>query len=216
MKKTRKTKLLSIYKRLYKLYGPQGWWPGRTRFEVIVGAILTQNTAWANVEKAVKNLKKDKLLSPEKIMRIKSASLAGLIRPAGYYNVKAKRLKNFVSFLYSRYGGSLGKLSSERTDRLRKVLLEVNGIGPETCDSIMLYAFKRPIFVVDAYTKRVFSRHDFFKESALYERVQKFFMDSLPKKEKLYNEYHALIVRLAKEFCRTKPDCVDCPLEGAF
>lgn len=136
-----------------------------------------------------------------------------LIRPAGYYNLKTKRLKNFVSFLYSSYGGSLARLSSENAGDLRKALLNVNGIGPETCDSIMLYAFEKPIFVVDAYTKRVFSRHGFIDEDSDYYNVQKLFMDKLPVKTSLYNEYHALIVRLAKEFCRTKRLCTDCPLK---
>lgn len=207
-----KEKLLAIYKALYKAYGPQKWWPAKTRFEVIVGAILTQNTAWSNVEKAINNLKKAGLLKPEKIKDTPSSRLAKAIRSAGYYNVKTKRLKNFVSFLYSKYSGSLNKLSSEKTDKLRKALLSINGIGPETCDSIMLYALNKNIFVVDAYTKRIFSRHSFFKASSDYHAVQKYFMGNLPKGEKLYNEYHALIVRLAKEFCKTKPHCKDCPL----
>ena len=188
------------------------WWPGRTRFEVIVGAILTQNTAWSNVEKAIINLKRAEILSPKKLKAIPERSLAKLIRPAGYYNIKAKRLKHFISFLFSEYGGSLDRLSSENTYKLRKNLLDVNGIGPETCDSIMLYAFKKRIFVVDAYTKRIFSRHSIVARSADYHDVQKLFMDNLPKSGKLYNEYHALIVRLGKEFCRTKPDCKNCPL----
>lgn len=204
--------LLQIYKRLYKFYGPQGWWPGRTRFEVIVGAILTQNTAWSNVEKAITNLKKEKKLSPVKLKEIKTAALARLIRPAGYYNVKAKRLKSFMKFLYSRYGGNLGNLSSENTGDLGKVLLGVNGIGPETCDSILLYAFKRPVFVVDAYTKRVFSRHGFFGADTDYHAVQDLFMRGLPEDERLYNEYHALIVRLAKDFCKSNPLCKNCVL----
>jgi len=208
--------LASIYKLLYKFYGPQNWWPGDTRFEIIVGAILTQNTAWSNVEKAISNLKKERLLSPEKIKNVKKASLASLIRPAGYYNIKAGRLKSFISFLFAEYGGSLNKLSSEESRRLRERLLNVNGIGPETCDSIMLYAFKRGSFVVDAYTKRIFSRHGFVRESDDYHYVQKYFVDNLPKSVRLYNEYHALIVRLAKDFCRTRPDCADCPLRGKY
>jgi endonuclease III related protein len=204
--------LLQIYKRLYKFYGPQGWWPGRTRFEVIVGAILTQNTAWSNVEKAISNLKEAKLLSPDALRRADNNKLAGLIRSAGYYNIKTKRLKNFISFLYAKYDGRLGNLSYLPAEILRKELLAVNGIGPETCDSIMLYAFKRPVFVVDAYTKRVFSRRGFFDEGADYSKIQKFFMNNLPKDERIYNEYHALIVRLAKDFCRTVPNCGPCPL----
>jgi endonuclease-3 related protein len=205
-------KLLSVYKILRKTYGPQGWWPARTPFEVIVGAILTQNTAWTNVEKAILNLKKNRALSPRKIEKIGERTLARLIRPAGYYNIKARRLKNFISFLYSGYGGSVKMLSSEEPARLKEILLSVNGIGPETCDSIMLYALNKPVFVVDAYTRRIFSRHSHFASSAGYHDIQKYFMDNLPKNIKLYNEYHALIVRLAKDFCRTKPNCKNCPL----
>lgn len=205
-------RLVEIYNRLYEFYGPQGWWPGKTRFEVIVGAILTQNTAWSNVEKAITNLKKAKSLSPKRIKDIRDDSLGRMIKPSGYYNIKTKRLKNFISFLYSKYAGSLDRLSKQREDKLKKELLRINGIGPETRDSIMLYAFKKKVFVVDAYTKRIFSRHSLVKEAADYHEVQKFFMDNLPKREKLYNEYHALIVRLGKEFCQSKPNCRECPL----
>ena len=208
----KKPRLMEIYDRLYKFYGPQGWWPAKTPFEVIIGAILTQNTAWSNVTKAIDNLKDKRLLSPDKMRRSRDSSLARLIRPAGYYNIKTRRIKNFLSFLYSGYGGSIARLSSQDCDKLRGALLGVNGIGPETCDSIMLYAFKKPVFVVDAYTKRIFSRHSFFDEITDYRRVQDFFTARIPKEEKLYNEYHALIVRLGKEFCRTKPDCDGCPL----
>lgn len=208
------THFLTVYNRLYKTFGPQKWWPAKTRFEVIVGAILTQNTAWSNVEKAIKNLRKARLLDPKKMKDISTVRLAELIRPAGYYNIKAKRLKNFVAFLYDKYGGSIDRLSSGKSMDLRNELLGVNGIGPETCDSIMLYALKKPVFVVDAYTKRIFSRHGFFKQTCDYHDVQRYFMANLPKKHKLYNEYHALIVRLAKEFCRTKPACEFCPVKG--
>lgn len=204
--------LKEIYKRLYQFYGPQKWWPASTRFEVIVGAILTQNTAWANVEKAITGLKKTGALSPQNLKKIHVKRLARLIRPSGYYNIKAKRLKNFISFLYSAYDGSLRKMSSENTPELRRRLLEVSGIGPETCDSILLYALGKKSFVVDAYTKRVFSRHSLIKKDAPYHEVQKFFMDNLPREKKLYNEYHALIVRLGKEFCRAKARCNACPL----
>lgn len=205
--------LKDIFDKLYRHYGPQGWWPGRTRFEIIVGAILTQNTAWRNVEKAIDNLKKAKLLSPIELENVDRKRLARLIRPAGYYNVKSGRLKCFVDFLFSRYGGSLFEISRRETADLRKELLCVNGIGPETCDSILLYAFGRPLFVVDAYTKRIFSRHKFFKEDASYEEVQKFFMERLPRNSDLYNEFHALIVRLGKEVCRKTPDCNICPIK---
>ena len=214
MTRNTSNRLLAVYKTLRETYGPQKWWPAKTRFEVITGAILTQNTAWSNAEKAIRNLSKAGLLLPGKIRDVKLSTLARLIRPAGYYNIKAKRLKNFIQFLYSGYGGSIKRLSSENAGKLRKALLSVNGIGPETCDSIMLYALDKKVFVVDAYTKRIFSRHGFFKESGDYYSIQKYFMDNLPKSGKLYNEYHALIVRLAKEFCRTVPDCKRCPLNA--
>ena len=213
MRKTLKSKVLKdIHKRLYGYYGPQGWWPGRTRFEVIVGAILTQNTAWTNVEKAISALRRAKLLSPIRMKEASTATLAALIKPAGYFNVKTKRLKNFVNFLFERYGGSLAKASNRPSDILRHELLAVNGIGPETCDSILLYAFKKPVFVVDAYTKRIFSRHAIVERGAVYQEIQKLFMDNLRSGERLYNEYHALIVRVGKDFCRAKARCDRCPL----
>lgn len=214
--KSKTSALLRIYDRLYAFYGPQGWWPAKTRWEVIIGAILTQNTAWANVEKAVKNLRRArKLSSPGAIHVLEKSRLARLIRPAGYYNIKAHRLKNFTSFLFSRYGGRLTGLSRRKTRDLREELLSINGVGPETCDSILLYALKRPLFVIDAYTERVFSRHGLVEPGADYHEIQKIFMDNLPADHRLYNEYHALIVRLAKDFCRTKPRCSSCPLHLA-
>lgn len=205
--------LFDIYRKLYKSYGPQSWWPARTRFEVIVGAILTQNTSWGNVKRALANLKKAKALSPIRIRKIDEKHLASLIRPSGYYNLKAKRLKNFTAFLDSKYDLSLNKAASCKTARLRQELLGVSGIGPETADSILLYAFNRPVFVIDAYTKRVFSRHKIFDKNADYEKMQKFFMANLPRNVRLYNEYHALVVRLCKELCRKNPQCSLCPLE---
>ena len=206
--------LIKIYDRLYDSYGPQHWWPGDTRFEIIVGAILTQNTAWSNVEKAIKNLKRARALSAGAMKRISMKKLAGLIRPAGYYNIKAKRLKHFIGFLFDQYGGDLRKMARRETAALRHELLGVNGIGPETCDSILLYAFNRPAFVIDAYTKRVFSRHGFYKDSVDYHLAQDFFVERLPADARLFNEYHALIVRLAKEHCRTVPECEGCPING--
>ena len=205
--------LFDIYRKLYKSYGPQSWWPARTRFEVIIGAILTQNTSWENVKKALANLKKARALSPVRIRKIGERHLASLIRPSGYYNLKARRLKNFTAFLDSKYDLSLNKAASCETTRLRQELLGVSGIGPETADSILLYAFNRPVFVIDSYTKRVFSRHKIFDKSSDYEEMQKFFMSNLPKNVKLYNEYHALIVRLCKELCKARPQCRLCPLE---
>jgi len=211
----KRASLKNVYAKLFSHFGPQHWWPGDTRFEVIVGAILTQNTAWANVEKAIVNLKKaGALKSPAVMKRLTTGKLAGLIRPAGYYNIKAKRLRNFLDFLGRRYSLSLIELSRAETGRLRRELLEVNGIGPETCDSILLYAFGRPLFVVDAYTKRIFSRHGLFEKEAGYADVQKVFMDNLRRKIGLFNEYHALIVRLGKELCRKEPRCGACPLKG--
>ena len=212
---SQKIYLAEVYNRLYEFFGPQRWWPAETAFEVMAGAILTQNTAWSGVKKAIGNLKDAKIcLSPSGIKNLPTKALARLIRPAGYYNIKAKRLKNFVRFLSSEYGASLRRISRRETGRLRQELLGINGVGPETCDSILLYALGRPVFVIDAYTKRIFGRHGIFKENAGYEEAQKVFMDNLPANTKLFNEYHALIVRLGKEFCRKSPKCGACPLKG--
>ncbi len=181
----------------------------------MVGAILTQNTNWGNVEKAIGNLKKHKLLNPRRLRGLTHKELSRLIMPAGCYNVKAKRLKNFLRFLFERYKGDINKMSVVDTAVLRSQLLSVNGIGPETADSILLYGLHKPVFVVDAYTKRIISRHGFIKEDTAYADVQKLFMDNLKRQEKLFNEYHALLVKLAKDFCRkSKPKCDSCPLKG--
>ena len=199
-----KEQLLDIYNALYSHYGPQRWWPGETPFEVMVGAVLTQNTNWGNVERAITNLKGADRLSPEAIDCMPEAELAELIRPSGYFNIKAKRLKAFVRYFIERYEGSIERMKREDCTKLRREVLAVNGIGPETADSILLYALDCPTFVVDAYTKRIFSRHGFFPETADYHEVQQFFMDNLPKETRLYNEYHALIVKLAKDRCIKK------------
>ncbi len=204
-----------VYKKLYSAFGPQHWWPGDTQFEVIVGAILTQNTAWTNVEKAIANLKDAGALeSAADMIKLRTGTLAKLIKPAGYYNIKAKRIRNFLRFLERGYGSDIKALESLDTPALRNELLSVNGIGPETCDSILLYAFGRPVFVVDAYTKRVFSRHGFFDEDLGYAEVQSIFTENLRRETAVFNEYHALIVRLAKEFCRARPKCGSCPLNA--
>jgi len=209
-----KRALKGIYKKLYSYFGPQAWWPGDSPFEVMVGAILTQNTSWANVEKAIKNLKTSKLLSPLKLYRLPSKKLALLIRPAGYYNIKAKRLKNFLEFFINHYRGSLKEISQKTSKVLRQQLLCVNGIGPETADSILLYALNKPVFVVDAYTKRIFLRHKLIKDSGSYAQVQDLFMRNLKPSAKLFNEYHALLVKLGKDFClKDKPKCRLCPLK---
>jgi len=207
-------KLGPIYKKLYKKFGPQGWWPAETPFEVMVGAILTQNTSWANVEKAIANLKKRRLLKPVRMRSLTDKQLSRLIMPAGYYNIKAKRLKNFVQFLFDRYGGDIKKMARCDSGALRTQLLSVNGIGPETADSMLLYALNKPVFVVDAYTRRILGRHGLIRDPATYDDVQRLFMSGLKKEEKLFNEYHALLVKLAKDFClKLKPKCELCPLK---
>ena len=207
-------KLLLVYKKLYTSFGPQHWWPGETPFEVAVGAILTQNTNWSNVEKAIGNLKKNGLLRPSALQNLPHDRLAALIRPAGYFNIKAQRLKNFIGFLMQEYHGSMQKMKKGDLPSLRKKLLSVNGIGPETADSIILYAMEKPVFVIDAYTKRVLSRHNILDHDASYDAFQHLFHSKLKEDISLFNEYHALFVRLAKVHCRTKPICTGCPLEG--
>jgi endonuclease-3 related protein len=205
--------LSEIYKMLYDAFGPQHWWPGETPFEIMAGAILTQNTSWANVEKAIANLKSAGYLTPDALHRINIAQLAELIRPAGYFNIKAKRLKSFVDWLFDNYGGELANLQNISTDRLREELLSVKGIGRETADSILLYALEKPVFVVDAYTARITLRHRLIEPGADYEQLRQLFESNLPEDVKLFNEYHALLVRTGKEFCRPKARCSGCPLE---
>ncbi len=205
--------LTEIYQLLHERFGPQRWWPGETQFEIIVGAILTQNTSWANVEKAIANLKSADRLTPEALHSLDHAQLAELIRPAGYFNIKAKRLMSFLSWLFENYNGRLQDLEGVNTHHLRAELLSVKGIGPETADSILLYAFGRPIFVVDAYTARVAVRHHLIEPGAGYEQLQDLFQSNLPQDVRLFNEYHALLVRLGKEFCKPRPKCPACPLQ---
>ena len=205
---------MQIYTRLYGAYGPRHWWPGETPFEVMVGAILTQNTSWRNVEKAIQKLKGKGVLNPQGIHHLKKSQLASLIRSSGYYQVKADRLKAFVDFIFKEYDGNIRKMERERLERLREKLLKVKGIGPETADSILLYGLKKPIFVVDVYTKRILSRHGIISEKASYEEVQRLFMDYLPHKERLFNEYHALLVHLGKTLCKKIPRCDLCPLNS--
>jgi len=205
--------LLIIYDLLYAKFGPRHWWPGDTNLEIILGAILTQNTAWANVEKAIKNIKRAKVLSVSRLSGISEKNLARLIKPSGYYNIKANRIKNFLRFLNARYGGSIDKMFKSRLYKLREELLAVKGIGRETADSILLYAGNKPVFVVDSYTKRVFSRHGLINEDADYEEAQSLFMDNLEKDKGLFNEFHALIVELGKSVCKSKkPLCGMCPI----
>jgi len=206
--------LMEIFQRLYKAYGPRHWWPGETPFEVMVGAILTQNTSWRNVEKAIQNLKARKVLHVKGIHQLKRSQLASLIRSSGYFRIKADRLKTFVNFLFEHYSGNLGKMRKEELNILRQKLLGIRGIGPETADSILLYGLQKPIFVVDAYTKRIFSRHGILSEKATYEEVQRLFMEHLPKDKRLFNEYHALLVHVGKTLCRKIPRCDLCPIRS--
>jgi len=212
--KSPKALLRKIYNDLYQAFGPRNWWPAESAFEVMIGAILTQNTSWNNVEKAIKNLKKKGVLSPEGIRNISKLKLASLIKPAGYYRVKTDRLKAFVNFLFEEYKGDINRMKLESLVTLREKLLKIHGIGPETADSILLYALEKPIFVVDAYTKRILSRHKLITGKASYNEIQSLFMNNLPKDEKLFNEYHALFVHLGKTLCKKIPKCDICPIIG--
>jgi endonuclease-3 related protein len=205
--------LTEIYRLLRDAFGPQHWWPGETPFEIITGAILTQNTNWINVEKAIANLKSADRLTPGRLYQLDLSQLAELIRPAGYYNIKAKRLKNFLDWLFDNYDGKLTKLESIGTDQLRAELLAIKGVGRETADSILLYALGRPVFVVDAYTARIAVRHGLIEPGADYEQLRELFESNLPRDAQLFNEYHALLVRAGKEFCKPKGKCPGCPLE---
>ncbi|RLB07779.1 MAG: endonuclease III domain-containing protein [Deltaproteobacteria bacterium] len=208
--------IIVVYQKLLNFFGEQGWWPADTPFEVVVGAILTQNTAWRNVERAIENLKREGILSPEGLKDVETSRLAELLRPAGYYNVKARRLKNFMDFLHREYGGDLNRMFSEPLHTLRQKILKVKGVGFETADSILLYAGGKPIFVVDAYTKRILARHGVITDGASYQDIQDLFMRNLPRSVPLYKEYHALLVKLAKTFCKTKFVCTGCPLEEGW
>jgi len=205
--------ILKFYQKLYRHFGPQHWWPGETPFEVMVGAILTQNTAWKNVERAIENLKRENALSPEEINKMNIEKLAQLIKPSGFYNLKAKRLKSFIERFMEDFNGDIQGMKKLEKRSLREWLLSIPGIGRETADSIILYAIEKPIFVVDAYTRRILSRHGFIKGDEDYDEIQEIFHKNLPVDTGLYNEYHALIVRLGKEYCRKKnPLCETCPL----
>ncbi len=227
-------KLHEVYKRLRKRFGHQKWWPGESPFEMMVGAILTQNTAWRNVEKAIMNLKQAGKLNLGAMKNMTEAELAKLIQPSGFFNIKAKRLKSFVSFVHESYGGDLSRMLAAETYVLREKLLSVSGIGRETADSILLYAANKPVFVIDAYTKRIFSRHRVALPKAIlkkhglssrlanmpnrlasldYEVWRSLFEEALPQNTELFNDYHAQIVRVAKDFCRSsKVFCGSCPL----
>lgn len=214
----RTARMPTVIRRMFALafraLGPQHWWPGETPFEVCVGAILTQNTAWTNVERAIANLRAARALDPHAIHRMPLRRLAHLIRPAGYFNVKAHRLRSFIGFLLSRLGGQIQRIRDIPPNEARKMLLSVNGVGPETADSILLYAAGIPFFVCDAYTRRILHRHGLCAPDADYHALQDIFHRALPDRDpSLYNEFHALFVAIGKDFCRPRaPRCDTCPL----
>ena len=199
---------------MFKHFGPRHWWPGETVFEVMVGAILTQNTNWKNVERAITNLKNENVLSPLKLYDLHPEVLSELIKPVGYFRVKTARLRNFLKFFIEKYDAQVENMRERSVDTLREELLSVKGIGPETADSIILYAVEKPIFVIDAYTKRIMSRHNLCFEEDGYNELQEIFMSNLQNDAQLFNEYHALIVETGKQFCRKEPLCDKCPLSG--
>lgn len=237
---------LKVYEKLYSSFGPQGWWPitkkgkklpgyyplsySRKKYseklEICLGAILTQNTSWKNAERALFNLTANKLIDVKKINVISKNRLAAFIRPSGYYNQKAERIKNFAKYILCNYGASISLFFKNSTKKLRNELLSLSGIGPETADSILLYAASRPVFVVDAYTIRAGARMGWFgagknfliplcgKKDKDYKNIQEFFHNALPVSFKIYNEFHALIVELGKNYCRKKPACEKCPLKS--
>ncbi len=202
-----------MYRVLLEFYEPLHWWPGESKLEIMVGAILTQNTNWHNASKAIQKLKEEGLLNISALLLISEEPLGKLIKPCGYYNLKAIRLKNFINFLYYKFGGSIEKLFKTDWQVLREELLKVNGVGPETADSILLYAGEKPVFVVDAYTKRIFWRHGYLSGKENYQEIQHFFMKHLPPDHSLYNEFHAQLVMVGKDYCKkNNPICSQCPL----
>src|SRR5579863_5396928 len=208
--------LLRYYEAMSGALGPMHWWPAQTPFEVIVGAILTQSTAWGNVERAIANLRAARMLTPEAMLGVSLPRLASLVRPSGYFRQKAKKLKSFVRFLRGEYSGSLTRMFQTPTAELREKLLGVHGIGPETADSILLYAGAKEVFVVDAYTKRILSRHGWVSDKATYEEMRTLVESHLPRDVSRYNEFHALLVNVGKNWCRPRdPRCSECPL-GPF
>jgi len=203
--------LAQVYTKLFACYGPQHWWPGDSPFEIMVGAILTQNTAWTNVERAIANLVQHQVLTPEAILAVPVDQLAQWLQPSGYFNVKARRLRHFCQWYVD--AGQLDSLSQLDTHTLRKQLLAVNGVGPETADDMLLYAFARPVFVIDAYTRRLFSRLHLLEHDAGYESLRHQFEAGLKAEAAMFNEYHALIVRHAKDVCKKRPLCANCCLK---
>lgn len=205
--------LREIHDRLFAEYGPQHWWPGDSPFEVLIGAVLVQNTSWKNVEKAIDRLRQNDLLEPRALHAVPLAELEELIRSAGYFRVKAKRLRNLLTFLVERYDGDLDRMFATRLSTLREELLSINGVGLETADSILLYAGNLPVFVIDAYTHRIMTRHGWVEFDIDYHGMQEHFQDNLEEDVSLYNEFHALFVRVGHRHCRKTPKCEGCPLE---
>ena len=205
--------LQNVYQCLIGYYGPQHWWPAQETFEVMVGALLTQSAAWLNVEKAIANLRAAKALSPKALRKLSLPEIAELIRPCGYYNAKALKLEALANWLGKYYNDDLDRLFANSADQLREQLLSIHGIGEETADSIILYAANKPIFVIDAYTRRIISRLGLAPEGNSYTAYQCLFMNNLDSNVELFNEYHALLVRLAKDACRSRPFCQQCCLK---
>jgi endonuclease-3 related protein len=207
------TQLMEVYERMLTAFGPQHWWPGDSPFEIMVGAVLVQNTAWRNVERAISNLREAGVMEAHVLHQLPPAELAELIRPAGYYQLKTKRLRNLLQFIVEQYDGSLEAMFGTALGSLREQLLVINGIGPETADAILLYAGGLPTFVVDTYAHRVLARHGWLVYDASYDDIKDYFESALPKSAALYNEYHALLVRVGKDYCkRAAPKCEACPL----
>ena len=204
--------LMDLYRRLLEAYGPQDWWPGDSPFEIIVGAILTQATSWTNVEKAINNLKDAGILSPESLRDIPTYELAALIRPSGYFNVKARRLKAFINHLWDVHDGDVDAMLNTDGPALRRDLLSINGVGEETADDILLYAAGKPYFVIDAYTRRILERIGLNDDAVNYADYQRLFHDALPANPRRFNEYHALLVSHGKDVCRPTPLCDRCCL----
>jgi endonuclease III related protein len=214
MRERRRALIERVFERLLSVHGPQHWWPADSPFEVIVGAILTQNTAWKNVKRAIGKLRDNHLLTADAIHAAPVESLATLIHSSGYYNQKARKLKVFCKHVQNHWGGNLHDFLGQDMAKLREELLSLHGIGPETADSIILYAGDQPSFVVDAYTYRIFQRHGWVPEAMDYEELRSFFMEALAPDAAFFQEYHALLVRTGHLYCRPKPACNHCPLAG--
>lgn len=207
--------LMAHYQAMLNFFGPQHWWPGETPLEVMVGAVLAQNTSWTNVERAIGNLKFADMMDVEKLAMLRPEELAELIKPAGYFRVKAKRLQNLMRHLWKNYDGDLERFFQQSVESLREELLSISGIGPETTDDIVLYAAKKPTFVVDTYTFRIMLRHFFITQDADYQAIKETFEENLPAEVELFNEFHALLVAVGKKFCKPRnPLCPQCPLNG--